>query len=85
VALEETLPDPEVTFEAARRARKDELRLDVELVTKLSSPLLGEVRRRENGQTTRFATIYELARDERGLDRLADTDVVRDQKANWIW
>ena len=51
---------------------------------KLVLPLLGQVRRTQHGQPPDLAAIEQLARDEAGLDGLADADVVGDQQPHRI-
>ena len=47
-------------------------------------PLLGEVRRAEDGEPLALAAVQELRGDEAGLDRLADADVVGDEEPDGV-
>ena len=47
-------------------------------------PLLDEVRRAEHGEAVDLAAVEQLAGDERGLDGLADADVVGDEQAHRV-
>ena len=53
-------------------------------VAQLALPLLGEVRRAEHGEALDLAAVEQLAGDQRGLDRLADADVVGDQQPHRV-
>ena len=64
--------------------RQHELGVDVELVAHLGLPLLGEVRRAEDGEPLDLAPVEQLAGDEQRLDRLADADVVGDQQPDRV-
>jgi hypothetical protein len=56
----------------------------VKLVPHLRLPLPGQVRRTEDGQPLGITPVEELARDEEGLDRLADAHVVGDEQADRV-
>ena len=58
--------------------------LNRELLAQFPLPLIAEMGRREHGETLRYASIKQFARDHPGLDGLADANVVRDQKPHWI-
>jgi hypothetical protein len=57
---------------------------DVEARLELAHPLLHEVRRAQHGERLDVAAVEQLAGDERGLDGLADADVVGDEQAHGI-
>ena len=50
----------------------------------LADPLVDQVRRAEHGEAVDLAAVEQLAGDERGLDGLADADVVGDEQAHRV-
>ena len=65
-----------------RRGHGD--RRDQELRRQLLHPLIDEVRRAEDGDALDLAAIQEFAGDQAALDRLADANVVGDQKPHGV-
>ena len=57
---------------------------DVEANLQFGDPLVHEMRRTEDDGAFDVAAVEQLARDEQGLDRLPDPDVVRDEEAHRI-
>ena len=98
VGLDEVRRDDDVRVllkeRAGRRGRPRSSRLavegrtssacEVELRPQLVLPLLGEVRRAEHGEALSVAAVEQLASDQRGLDGLADPDVVGDQQPHGL-
>ena len=84
MVLEQGFSQRQATLQPGCRARKHQFRVDVELVAKLSLPLLGQLRRAEDREARHFATVEQFSGDERSFDRLADTDVVGNQDADGI-
>ena len=79
VELENRLIGDALPLEPGHGAREDELGVDVELARQFLLPLLGQVRRAKDHQPPGLSACQELGRDQAGLDRLADADVVRDE------
>ena len=65
-----TRPARQAALEPRGGAGQHELGVDVELVAHLRLPLLGEVRRAEDGEALDLAAVEQLAGDEAGLDVL---------------
>ncbi len=74
----------ELTFEPGDGGAQDEGGVEVKEVGEEAVPLLGEVRRAEDGGGADLAAVEELAQDERRLNGLADADVVGDEEADGI-
>jgi hypothetical protein len=64
--------------------RGDGDRMEVEARLELGHPLLDEVRRAQHDEPLDVAAVEQLAGDERGLDGLADADVVGDEQAHRV-
>jgi hypothetical protein len=71
-------------LEASGGRGQDQRGIDVKLGTQLFLPLPGQMRGAKHGQPLNYPGVNELARYERSLDRLTDSNVVRDQEANGI-
>lgn len=80
--LEQALRPDDFPFQARRGRGGDGDGLDVELGAQLADPLIDEVRRAQDAEALDLAAVEEFAKDEAGLDGLADADVVGDQQAN---
>ena len=68
-------------FQASRAPGGDGRGADVEADVELGDPLVHEMRRAQDDGSIDIAPVEQLARDEQGLDRLADADVVGDEQA----
>jgi hypothetical protein len=68
----------QVPSEGANGAGTDDDGREVELLDQLGTPLFAEVGRAEDAEAADLAAIEQLAGDHRGLDRLADADIVAD-------
>ncbi len=84
MSLEDRFADVQVALQPLDGARQHELRFDVELLHQLALPLFGQRRRAEHRHTAYLATVEQLAGDETGFDRLADSYVVGDQQAHRV-
>ena len=84
MVLEQGFSQRQATLQPGCRAREHQFRVDIELVAKLSLPLLGQLRRAEDREARYFATVEQFSGDERRFDRLADADVVGNLDADWI-
>ncbi len=80
--LEQGLRRRQASLEAGRAGGGHLDRIDVELGAQLARPLLDEMRRAEHGEPVGLAAVDQLAQDEAGFYRLADTDIVGDQQAH---
>lgn len=69
----------QLTFDASCGGCGERDGLKVEALFQLGLPLLHQVRRAEHGQARDLASIHQLAGDQPGFDRLADTNIVCDQ------
>ena len=84
VALEQRLAQAQAALQPRSRRRHDEHGVDVELVPHLGLPLLGEVRRREDGHPVDLAAVVQFAGDQHRLNGLPDADVVGDEEADGL-
>ena len=84
VRREDTLARREVALEAGGTRRCDRDGPEVETPLELGHPLVHEVRRAEHREALDVAAVEQFARDERGLDGLADADVVGDEQPDRI-
>ena len=71
-------------LQAPRAPGGDGRGADMEPDLQLGDPLVHEMRRTEDDGAVDVAAVKQLARDEQGLDRLPDPDVVRDEEAHRI-
>ena len=71
-------------FQASRAPGGDGRGADVEANVELGDPLVHEMRRAEDDGAIDVAPVEQLARDEQGLDRLADADVVGDEQTHRV-
>jgi hypothetical protein len=72
----------QIPFQTADLRWLNEHRLDHEFLAQRAFPLVAEMRRTEDSEPTGEPPIEQFARDHRRLDRLADADIVRDQRAH---
>ncbi len=79
MAIEEGFIGTAVALQPSHRGREHQFRLDVELVTQLSPPLLGQSRWAEDGQALNLASSQQLLGDQPRFDGFADTHVVGDE------
>src|SRR5437773_8766166 len=62
----------QISLQPADLGWLNECRFDREFLAQRALPLVAEMGRAENGESTRETAIEQFARDHRGLDRLAD-------------
>ena len=84
VAVEDGDADGEIAFESLDGAAEHDFGVDVELLGQFALPLLGQVRRAEDGEPLDFAAIEQFAGDEHRLDRFADANVVGDEQPDRV-
>ena len=82
--IEDRHAQRQVALQALDGARQHQLGFDVELLRELALPLLGQVRRAQDGDAADLAAVEQLAGDEARLDGLADADVVGDEHAHRV-
>ena len=85
VPIEHRLVAPRnLALESLNRAAQNKFSLDVELLRQLALPLLGQMRRTQDGQSPDLTAIEKLSGDERGLHRFADPHVVGNEQAHGV-
>ena len=76
VALEERLRGVAVALQSRGGAGQHQFSIEVELLLQFPLPLFSQLRRAEHRHTRHLAPVDQFARDQRGLDGLADTHVI---------
>ena len=84
VAVEDGFASGEIAFETFGGGGENQGSVEVEFAFHFPLPLLGELRRAENGDAADFAAIEKLAGDEKRFDSFTDTDVISDQEADCL-
>ena len=69
-------------LQLGRGRRRDRLGLDMEVPRQFGNPLIDERRRTKDASPLDFAAVQQFAKDESGLDGLADAHVIGDQQAH---
>ena len=78
--LEERFAGRDVPLETGNGPSRQSDGVQVEMTGKLRRPLVDEMRRTQNGQSSDLATIKEFPSDKPGLNGLSDADVIRHQQ-----
>ena len=84
MGVEDRIADRQPTLKAGGAAGGDRHRRDMETLVELAYPLLDEMRRAKYGHALDLAAVEQLTGNQRGLDGLADADIVGDQQAHRI-
>lgn len=82
--MEDAVADGQVALQPRGAVGGDGHGAEVKARLELGGPLIDEVRRTQDGEAGDVAAIEELARDESGLDGLADANVVGDEQTHHV-
>jgi hypothetical protein len=84
VRREDALARRQASFQTTRTGRSDGDGVQVKPPLELTDPLVDEMRRTQDGHSLDVAAIQQFSRDEPSLNRLAYSDVVRNQQTNTL-
>ena len=82
ISFEDACRIGKVPFEPGGRRSRDRRRRDGELGLQFVRPLLHQMRRAQDRETTNLAAVEHLAQDQSGFYRLADADIIGDKQAD---
>src|SRR6266487_3935928 len=85
IALKKRLRGVAVALQPRGGTGQHQFGVEVKLLLQFCLPLFSELWRAEHGQARYLAAVDQFARDQRGLDGLANTYIIGDQQAHRVY